>query len=326
MKGKNDRPTDEELALLSNEELAKLGLERYVTAEKKFERVIGEKNGSVRTAILGEEKSSSNGKVLHCEVLHVSNSSILVRDDDETKHITKRTIAYDGIDYSQFKPGQRIIIVKNDHQLSIIDEKSGEEINNINLDQRKLPARETGNNVQTAILDEEKSSSNGIVPEKKQNIFPNKSASSNAMLNEYMTFGQYKFIMSEGNLGASSIFEEMPYTDYALLHNLDWYGVRGVKLWCLYDKCCSQNYELFKLVMIMFGENRFSQDDIDDNLDPDSSFFIPFVSSEEYNKYKANGFGQDSFENWNNFCDSCVNTFSNKLNKIRERSKQYRNR
>ena len=78
--------------------------------------------------------------------------------------------------------------------------------------------------------------------------------------------------------------------------------------------------------MIMFGENRFSQDDIDDNLDPDSSFFIPFVSSEEYNKYKANGFGQDSFENWNNFCDSCVNTFSNKLNKIRERSKQYRNR
>ena len=34
MKGKNDRPTDEELALLSNEELAKLGLERYVTAEK----------------------------------------------------------------------------------------------------------------------------------------------------------------------------------------------------------------------------------------------------------------------------------------------------
>ena len=233
MKGKNDRPTDEELALLSNEELAKLGLERYVTAEKKFERVIGEKNGSVRTAILGEEKSSSNGKVLHCEVLHVSNYSIHVRVDDETKHITEQTIAYDGIDYSQFKPGQRIIIVKNDHQLSIIDEKSGEEINNINLDQRKLPARETGNNVQTAILDEEKSSSNGIVPEKKQNIFPNKSASSNAMLNEYMTFGQYKFIMSEGNLGASSIFEEMPYTDYALLHNLDWYGVRGVKLWCL---------------------------------------------------------------------------------------------
>lgn len=161
---------------------------------------------------------------------------------------------------------------------------------------------------------------------RKQNIFPNKSASSNAMLDENMTFEQYRLIMSERNLGALSIFEEMPYTDYALLHNLDRYGVRGVKLWCLYDKCCSHDYELFKLVMIMFGEDRFSQDDIDDNLDPDSSFFRPFVSSEEYNKYKANGFGQDSFENWNNFCDSCVNTFSNELNKIREQSKQYRNK
>ena len=311
------------------EQLGEYTPERIIpssTSEKKFEWVIGEENGSVRTAILDEEKSSSNGEVLHCEVLRVSNSSILVRvDDDKTKHITERAIAYDGIDYSQFKPGQRIVIVKNDHQVSIIDEKSGKKINNINLDQRKLPARETGNNVQTAILDEEKSSSNGIVPEKKQNIFPNKSASSNAMLEKYMTFEQYRHIyrlvMSEGNPRALSIFEEMPYTDYALLHNLDRYGVRGVNLWRLYDKCCSHNYELFKLVMIMFGENRFSQDDIDDNLDPDSRFFIPFVSSEEYNKYKANGFGQDSFENWNNFCDSCVNTFSNELNKIRERSK-----
>ena len=111
------------------EQLGEYTPERIIpssTSEKKFEWVIGEENGSVRTAILDEEKSSSNGEVLHCEVLRVSNSSILVRvDDDKTKHITERAIAYDGIDYSQFKPGQRIVIVKNDHQVSIIDEKSG---------------------------------------------------------------------------------------------------------------------------------------------------------------------------------------------------------
>ena len=139
-----------------------------------------------------------------------------------------------------------------------------------------------------------------------------------SMLNPDMFFEDYRLTMADGNLGAASIFKVMPYTDYVLLHYLDNYGVRGEKLWCLYDKCCRRDYKKFKLVMHMFGDRCFSQNDIDENLGPDDAFFIPFIDDGTLSQFPDQNFGPNYGNEWLDFCKKNTEIFIQKINMFRE--------
>ena len=139
-----------------------------------------------------------------------------------------------------------------------------------------------------------------------------------AMLNTNMFFEDYQKVMAEQNLGAISLLKKMPLIDYALLHYLDNYGVRGEKLWCLYDKCCSRDYKLFKLTMQMFGDRCFSQKDIDENLGPDEAFFIPFIDDETLSQCLDQDIGPENGNEWLDFRRKNTEIFIQKIKRFRE--------
>ena len=107
-------------------------------AEKNFGWVIGMKSGNVPTkshdklppfrvkkdrikdtVTLAQEESRGVGEILHCTVRQIWDLGISVSVDGEMGY---RSICYSGIDYSKFKPGQRIVIVKNGYNVKIYDE------------------------------------------------------------------------------------------------------------------------------------------------------------------------------------------------------------
>ena len=236
-----------------------------------------EKEKNERTANL-ESKKSNSSKISHCKIFKVWNNGISVSVDGK-QGLT--SIFYSGIDYSIFKPGQRVVILRNGNSVKIYDEKEYE--------------------------------SNAKAHEKKPKSVPSNVSNDKDMLEFPELFELYKIKMAEGNVEAYTILKEMPYEDYSLLLHLDRHDIRGEKIYYLYKNCCNCNNELFRLTIIMIGENHFLQSEINDNLDPDNSFFIPFISDQEYAKYKANAFGGNSSENWNIFCEKCKYTFLNKL-------------
>ena len=155
-----------------------------------------------------------------------------------------------------------------------------------------------------------------------------------AKLNTDMDFDEYRIIMSGGelwqnpprvHLGSNGVIKRMPYIDYVLLHHLDNYGIRDVKLYCLFTRCCKEDYNLFRLTMQMIGDRRFSQADINDNLNTKrlAPFFVPFIDDEIYKKYDKEGFAPHCGKVWDDFCKENVALFQQRIDDKRQEEEEY---
>lgn len=133
-------------------------------------------------------------------------------------------------------------------------------------------------------------------------------------INEYEKYARK---IAEGNSDVLSLlmFLFKFYTNCVLLRYLDNYSIRGEKIWYLYDKCCKKNINEFVHTIDMIGCGCFSQKDIDDNLNYENGFYIPFIDNASYIYYITNGygFGPENGKFWKNFCRENTDAFIQKI-------------
>lgn len=102
----------------------------------------------------------------------------------------------------------------------------------------------------------------------------------NEKIKEDMSIEDVLYVMSEGNPGAINVLVQMlsdknfqrGMLDFLLLDSL---GIRGPKIWGLYNDCCERDFVKYNRTLMAIRCGAFSQKEIDTNLDLPRS--VPFL-------------------------------------------------
>lgn len=139
-----------------------------------------------------------------------------------------------------------------------------------------------------------------------------------------MTTEQVLITMCDGNPGALQVLMQMLNDSNGLMNILacDSLGIRGVKLYLLYNDCCDRDFNKFNRTLELIKKNVFTEKEIEDNLNLTRA--IPFIDDDiviEGVPPYYDEFGPKD-EKWNEYCEKNKELFKKRLSEKLENNKR----